>query len=370
MANDYVGRYGAALRRLTALEGKGPQQFGSPQGAFGAATPQATGAFPPLEQSAEQDQAGPPVSAAQLWKDMPPEYKTQAIKQIEDSGTSLDELYAKHAEAGEVPPIKKEMTKEEKLGYLGEIALRTISNLSRPGTQGISDFADAKLAVDARRGGIEQAELQRARAEQETRRLEARADKKDTTSAAARDEEQRRDRAAKLAESESQRDAIASEGALSRKNALDIAAMQEKSRSAEKQGPVLTDEEGNMFHLNADGTAAPITAEAERDAPGPYARGKAPKEKYRKPLKGVPKQRNNEVDQDTILRGIGERVKILKNDSATMRELKRDLAAGRITSIDDELDRRAQEQVMRELAAVTGKTPAASAAPANPYDQF
>ena len=139
---------------------------------------------------------------------------------------------------------------------------------------------------------------------------------------------------------------------------MDIAQLQEKSRGSEKPGPVLTAEDGTMYRLNADNTAAPITIEGERNAPGPYAPGKAPKEKFKKPLKGTPKQRFNEVDADTMIREVGKEAKLIRDNGKKMRELQRDLEAGRIDDIDAEIERRAQEAVVARSPSVTGRAPA------------
>lgn len=375
MANsNYVGRYGETLRRLTALERGTPQGFGTPlaapTGVFPSAPPPTTGAFsavPSASQSnAGTDEASSPVSAGQLWKDMPDQFKQQIHDQVTSTGMNVDDTFRQKVDAGEIPPPKKEMTRDEKLGYLAEIALHTLSNLSRPGTESISDFADAKLGVDARRGAIETAETDRRLKQNETRRVEGRQDAA----------EQRR-LAGDLTERELTRESIANEGAAGRKNALGIAAMQERSRKEDRAaarqdraatpGPVLTGEDGTMYNRNPDGTATAITTEVDVPAEGsPYRPGATRKEK--RPLKGTPKQRFNEVDQDNLLREQGKEAATLRKDEGLQRQLKKDLASGKIASIDDEIERRAKEKVMRRLALASGsaKSPAASG---NFFDQ-
>jgi hypothetical protein len=364
MANDFVGRYGATLRRLDALNRGGLSQPAqqAPAGAFGSGPPQGpapqVGAFSALPAGAPaasaqpQDQDHPPMSAQQLWKDMPDEFKGQIEKQITDSGLDVDHTFAAKVDQGEIDPPKKEMTRQEKLGYLAEVALRTMSNLSRPGTQSISDFADAKLATDARRGAIETAETDRRRKQAETRRIEGRQDQAD----------QRRT-ALDLTDRELTREGIAAEGTANRQNALDIAKMQEGSRSADrkserdKPGPVLTDQEtGNAYRLNADGSTTPIEKEVEEEVPG--QRGNpAWKRKVKKPLKGGVKQGFNQIDEDTLVREQGRAASDMAKDTTLMRQLKKDLADGKISNIDDEIDRRAREKVMRRLSTARGLTP-------------
>ncbi len=184
MANDYVGRYGAALRQLTALEQPALPSAVSPnapqptQGAFGQpagmAPPQAAGpafaspaaapqAMPPaappqaaMPSKMPPQEAGAPMSATQLYKDMPDDVKADLEKQIEGSGHDIDEVYAQKVASGEIQAPKKEPSKRDKLGYIAEVALRTISNLSRQNTQGAGDWADAVLETDARRGALDE----------------------------------------------------------------------------------------------------------------------------------------------------------------------------------------------------------------------
>lgn len=303
MANDYVGRYGEALRRLSGLNRGGLSQPPTPSaGAFGAVSPQGpapqTSAFSAAAPSAPAPQARteqPPLTAAQLWRDMPDEFKGQIEKQISESGMNVDQTFASKVEEGEIEPPKKEPTLQEKLGYLAEVALRTMSNLSRPGTQGISDFADAKLATDARRGAIETAETDRRRKQFETRRVEGRQDAS----------EQRR-LASDLTERELTREGIAAEGAANRKNALDIAASQERGRQQDRRdtpGPVLIEADGTAYERGPAGTLTPYTKEEVEHVPG--RRGKPGYDrKVRKPVKAKSERAFNALDEDTRQKAI------------------------------------------------------------------
>lgn len=360
MPNDYVGRYGDALRRLTTLNRGGLSQSpapAQPAGAFGGVPPQGpapqTGAFSagpaPGITAPKTDPDAPPLTASQLWKDMPDQFKGQIEKQIADSGMNVDQTYAAKVEEGEIEPPKKAPTLQEKLGYLAEVALRTMSNLSRPGTQGFSDFADAKLATDARRGAIETAETDRVRKQAETRRLEGRQDAS----------EQHR-MASDMTERELTREAVAAEGAANRRNALDIAGMQERSRSADRTaasktpGPVIVDQEtGDAYQRNADGTITPLQKDVKEQVRG--HRGAKPWERtVKKPLKGPLQQGFNGLDADTLKRAVTAAAGDINDDGTQMREIRALLKEGKIKSVDQEILRRAE---LRAGVPSTGKKP-------------
>lgn len=161
-----------------------PSQQGVPAGAFDTQAPPMPGpapqgALPPPDAATPPVNPGapgaiataePPLTHDQLWAKMPDEVKTKILDQVEKSGVDVNHLFDSKVKTGEIQvddaDVKKPLTKEQKLEYISEVALRTASNLNRPGLNGFGDFADAKLATDARRSAIAQAEQDKQEAEQ------------------------------------------------------------------------------------------------------------------------------------------------------------------------------------------------------------
>lgn len=374
MANsDYVGRYGAALRRLTALEGGGlgnlpsaiPQDAPQPGGAFEQMQPP-----PQNQQGAFETAEGPPMfdkpmTASDMYAQMPPEAKAALVEKVESGGMSVDEKYDALVASGEIktPPTKPK-TKEEKMGYLAEIALRTLSNLSRPGTESISDFADAKLYTDERRGALEMAEQDRVRKHADVRRRESReerlelgregrAEKRDTA-------KETRQAAAKGTELEMTQEHTSRENQLNRESEerrAKIRAAQESHRDKR----VLMGEDGSMFTLEEDGTAKPITSKKKVKETKAGKRGVkfTVEREVEEQLRGMPKADATGIDKDTIMRAIGDRIKAMKEDGKLTRALKKE----GVTDVDGEIARRATQQVMGEYGVVSGKQPSGATTP-------
>ena len=392
MANsDYVGRYGAALRQLHALESGGlssqlPSALGpdapQPGGAFGQmpAAPQG-GAFDQMAPAAPQ--GGPPAGAMQaaepapmfdkpmsardLYAQMPPEAKSQLLEQVQKGGMSVDERYDQLVASGEIPdapPAKKKMSTEDKLGYLAEVALRTISNLSRPGTDSSADWADAALATNQRRGALEQAETERRRGAIEQIRREKREDERDAAKESRADTRElgrdQREAVRRGIELETTQEFTSQQNKLARESAERIAAMREASER--NQGKrVLIDEGGNMFTLGDDNKASPITSTEKVTE---QVRGKRGvkfnvQREVTKQLKAIPRADAAGIDKDTIMREIGSRIKALTEDGKLARQLKRE---GK-TDIEGEIARRATQQVMEQYGVVSGKQPVGATTP-------
>lgn len=404
MANDYVGRYGAALRQLTALEQPalpsaispnapqptGPGAFGVPpvvqpgmsggnnSGAFtppaAVAPPQP--AMPPAQATSpmQKGEAGAPVSVQQLYKDMPDDAKTDLAKQIEDSGHNIDEVYAAKVASGEIKAPKKEPTKHDKLGYIAEVALRTISNLNRPTQNSAGDWADAVLDTDARRGALEDRDnalfrqgtagaFERQQKTKETKRLEDRTDQGAI-----------RERAGRVAETEGKQAFESTENEKTRKNALEIARMREAGedrRDRDSQGNLITDDQGGLVRVKgSDATPVMTTKKVKEVKRGKRGVSFTIEKEVREQLKALPKSSSSDIDPDRMIAEIGDRIKALKEDRKLVSELRTQGVTG--AKLDDELAKRAKEQVMLEYADVPGgKNQSVSPTQRkNVYDQF
>jgi hypothetical protein len=361
MASDYVGRYGAALRQLSALE------TGGLGGLPSAVSPGAPSAFvqaePPVMRHGAFDAAeaqgapafGKPMSARDLYKQLPPEQKAVLLQQVEKGGMSVDDRYDSLVASGEVekPTGKKKLTKEEKLGYLAEVALRTISNMSRQGTDSSADWADAVLTTDARRGALEQAEQERARQQAEVLRKEGREDAKEERVYGREDKKDQRQVAARGAEIEDTQAFTAEQNRLNRESQERMAQLR-AAQDANQNAKVLMADDGSMFTLQPDGSAKPIVSRktVKKTPKGAvWMPGARETEVIEEQLRGLPKADLTEIDRDTVMRAIGDRIKAMKEDSRALREMKRQ----GVTDIDGEIARRATQQVMQEYGVVSGK---------------
>jgi hypothetical protein len=369
---DYVGRYGAALRRLTALETGGlgglpsavSPEAPQPAGAFDAAPPAGPGAAP-AQGAFDATDAKPmfdgPVSAKDLYSQMPPQAKQALLKQVEQGGVSVDDRFDGLVQSGEIQaPVKKKLTKEEKLGYLAEVALRTISNMSREGTNSSSDWADAVLATDSRRGALEQAEQERTRQQAEIQRREGREDAKETRQVGREESKETRERAAKGAEIATNQEFIAEQNRLNRESEERQAKLR-AAQDANRDKKVLIDDGGNMFTLENDGSARPITTPKKTSVTrGSRGKGTTTIEKtVNEQLKAIPRQDASGIDKDTIMREVGARIKALTEDGKLARKLKRE----GISDVEGEIARRATQQVMEQYGVVSGKQPVTATTP-------
>lgn len=368
----YVSKYGEALRRLTALEmapamsGQGPALPAGPMpggpapgGAFdvapsiqaqpNAADMASQGAFDAMEMSAPAGataQAGQfqdGLTAKDLWDQLPDDEKTKLEEQVADSGIDVDAAYEKAA--AEDPEAKKRASRREKLGFLAEVALRTISNYGgRPGTRSEADYADARLATMERRGAIERMDAEQAAAAAEKRRLEGRADSKDATKRQQELEDEKRRRGEKVSDDE-----------LAHKRALELKRAEAALRKAEEKGKnaaIVQDDSGAYYILDKDsGDAIGVTTKKTVTTRG--KRGVKFTEVETVPLVGAKKPAGAAgIDQDTLIRAISDRAKTMAGDTKVMREIRATVGPG--GNVEEELYRRARESVMKDYTSVSG----------------
>lgn len=358
MASDYIGRYGEALKRLTALEQGtfSPVNVGAPPAQAGAApafpmnAQQGAFDFQPAKPAIEQAE-GAPMSASQLWADMPDEQKKDLEKQI--SHLDVDQMYDRQVTSGALVPKKKNPTRHDKIGYLAEVALRTISNMGRPGDQGINAWADAVLETDSRRGAMDQAEIAREREASEKARLEHREDTKDARRNSREDARRKedntradakeaRDRAAAAADAE-----MRAEESRKEREAADARA---KTMSGPKNKQIIYDNEGYAFDA-ADGSPIMVTKEVEkrgrRGRPGYKA-------KEQVHLRGTPKfAGGSTMDPDRAVYEIGKRAEALRKDMKARNAIRQQAEANG-TDFETELQRVAEEQVRAQYASFGG----------------
>lgn len=367
---DYVGRYGEALRKLRALERAPAPEIA---GAFDRQlpAPEAGGAFRPTQQRAPAFQQAPPpmfdpdkpVSAGELYGQMPDEAKEAMAEQLKTQGIDVDAAYASEVAAGNLPAQEKPPSRNEKMGYLAEVALRTISNLGRPGTNSSADWADAVLTTDARREGI--AERSRLEAKQEAKEQGAlsRAEAAEARARAERLAEREADREARTAERGEERTLRSKERADDRaftREQAELTRKQAADRRAGRQPRILTSADGGVFSIGDDSTATPVTTEREVEevvrAPGGKGIPQKVRRKIREQLK-APARANDAsgVDKDTLIRSINDRFKLLREDRKNKK------------FSDEELTARATEQVMQQLEATSGSAPKRKS---NVFDQF
>lgn len=376
MANDYVGRYGEALRKLHALEQQPSTEIA---GAFGQSPSPQTGAFgapPAPTRQAFQDAAAPmfdpqkPISAGDLYKQMPTEAKDAMAAQLKAQGINVDEAYAREVKAGNIPAQEKTPSHHEKIGYLAEVALRTISNLGREGTNSSADWADAVLATDARREGVSERERQEARQDTKEQSAFDRTAAAEQRARAERLSEREEDRGTRTVEREADKKDRAQERASDRaftraENAANRKAAAEE-RKAGRQPRVLTDEKNDVFTLDDDGNAKPVMTEktVSKEKRGKRNVKYMIQETVKEQLRTSPKPNASDVDQDTIVRAVNDRFKVLKEDRKLIRELK----TQKVQDVDKELSRRAYKQVVSQFTSSTQES--APARKSNLYVQF
>lgn len=370
MANDYVGRYGEALRRLRAIDNPTPTGIAS----AGASVLPQQGAFaeqrPPSAQQGAFNR-GPfdpnvPISSGDLYKQIPKEVKDQMADHLKENGVDIDQAYQKEVTSGNIVAPKKEPDKHEKLGYLAEVALRTISNLNRPTKNSAGDWADAVLETDARRSGIDERARLEARTDAEQAHREGREDTRFSTI------DQRAIQAEERARAQHEADlgATAEENRKNRESQERTARENRASIERTSARPRLQpNQEGDLFLINDAGQATPVTQKKKVKTVVPGHRGVKPAEVERtvdEQLRVLNRDTNG-VDKDTLLRQIGERVKLLKEDRKLANKLR---AAGKDPSA--EITRQATAEVMAEYAELNGTSAPGRqpAAPSNAFDQF
>ena len=368
--NDYIGRYGDTLRKLSALDSTGGQVAPQPVAAFEQG-PQAQPAFaqqspqqPAMQPPGPHAADGPKVGIGDLWRDMPDEHKEQLLKQAKDSGMDIDAEYAAAESEGHFQPTKKKLTIKDKLGRLAEVALKTASNMGRNNTNNsFADYADAQLATDEKYGALDRADEQQQRAEFERRRAEKLDIGKERRGRAERISETEGARAAIKAEGEATRAHQSSENALNRDNALKLQKLRDAQEKAGKNTQLFMDAEGNVFSV-VDGVPKPfeVTETKRRTGKG----GRPFVEEVRRQLKGVPKSNAAGLDEDSILRAVSARVEEMNKDV----RLKSQLARDGFKDIPAEIERRATKKVIETANRVkSGVSPATRTTP-DPWAQF
>lgn len=359
--SDYIGRYGAALRQLHALENPQPavpSAFGAgpqPQAPAFSAVPPPSPAFSREDQEADLTSGSAPVSAKDLYRQMPAETKRELLGSVEKTGMDVDQFFQSKVDSGEIQiadeDVRKPLTKEQKLGYITEVALRTISNLGRKGTSGFSDFADARLATDARRGAIEQAtqqqnqQLQMSATQQALQdirqeRLLGRQDRADASREARADARQN----ASDTRADKRQAAADANAAADRKNRLEIAVMEK--RAGRNAGSTIIGEDGILRWVDSNGKARKVT---EDDGSGKQV-----------PVKVPPKFNTGGLDQDTIARLAGKQAEIMLKDRKLVRKLK-DEGLG-----EDEIYERVNDMAFEAITKRLGAGGAAGTVPQSP----
>lgn len=350
MASDYIGRYGEALKRLTALEqDTGFTPIDVSGGAFSGTqgAPVTTGAFDvaraPRQQGAIDQAEGPPISAAELWKQMPAEQKDALLKQL--GHVDVDQEYDRMVSSGAIAPTKKNPTKHDKLGYIAEVALRTLSNMGRPGDQGINAWADAVLDTDTRRAAVDQAQMDRNAAALERARLETREDTKEARKNKREDAEVVRKQAADIAAAEGKNAFEAEQNRLQRESAERIAGMRD-----DKPRQILYDAQGRAFDAQTGDPVMVNVPEERRGRRGRPGYTVASKQQ----LKTVPKfAGGSSADPDRVVYEIGQRAKALREDRKARKQIE-DLAKQNGVDFETALQRIATQQVQSQYELASG----------------
>lgn len=349
MANsDYIGHYGPMIRAKYA-QATQPD----PQAAFTDMPPQApafgdqNGSVTPTSPAFQE--ARKPLSAKALYEQMPPEHKKELLSQIEKSGTDVNHLFQSHVDSGDIQisdqDVRKPLTKEQKLGYITEVAMRTLSNMNRPGPQGIGAWADASLETDQRRGALQQqadAENRRSQGEKEQqanidRRQQNLLDRQD------RSDFNRENRAdARQAVSDTRLDtrlaAQQTEGAADRASREKIAGMEGR---AGRNSSVIG-EDGILRWVDSNGKARKVTETVDgKDVP----------------VKIPPKFNTGGIDQDTIARIAGKQAETMMKDRKLVNKLKAQGLG------QDEIYKKVNDMAFADVAGRFGGQPPATGVP-------
>lgn len=384
MTPNYAGRYGDALLRLQALDAAAA---GQPIGPMG---PQpVTGAFqlqgvqsnlnpryaptpsmPALQQAGAGPQAGgalqaapqpaaggeatkQPQSVSQIVAALPPDQRKELGAGIKkQTGYSVDELYAKFVETGELaPPADRKPRAKEKLSQVAEAMFRYMSNVGR-GMSPMAASGQATLDTQGRRQALEQADIDEQNALAQQRRGEVQG----VLSARAARAVTLADRKAERAWEESkldmqgrqQLDQIREQN----RGAMERVRADQKGRNIER----VVEEDGSVYFVDPlTGESVPATKVVEEDvvlAPGQRGRpALTEKRKVTKPLKGRPggEQGYNTLDPDRLITVIESAKKRISEDRAAMKEVKA-LAEREGITVEEALTKIATE-------SVTGSTP-------------
>lgn len=360
MTPNYAGRYGDALLRLQALDAAAAGQQVMPMG------PQpVTGAFqlqgvksnlnpryaptpsmPALQQAGAGPQAGgalqaapqpaaggeatkQPQSVSQIVAALPPDQRKELSAGIKkQTGHSVDELYAKFVETGELaPPADRKPRAKEKLSQVAEAMFRYMSNVGR-GMSPMAASGQATLDTQGRRQALEQADIDEQNALAQQRRGEVQG----VLSA-------RASRAAALADREDDRLYKEKEAEAAAKREMEKVRFQEgaanqRAALAYNKPETYTDSDGVLHTFDPrTGEAREVTKEVEEEkvvVPGlrgrPALTGKV---KTRKPLRGIPggKSGATTLDPDTVMNRVTDVAKRMSEDRETMREIRRQAEA-------------------------------------------
>lgn len=263
---SYLSQYDSDLAHLTALNS--PQPAVAPL-AYGPSALQA----PPVQQGpsalAQPAPEGPSalqppsMTAGDLWRQLPQQHKDEVAKSVVDSGHSVEGLYQLAVKHGDIPPAEKAPTKDEMLGYLTEVALRTAQNMAKNRSgNSFGDFAQAKLETDDKRAALAKEEQEKTDKKTETLRQETRQDTKETSAIGREDaREARQNTRTDSAEARRRADEIArfDEDAKLRR---DLAEKEIASRTASaklgRQKQTLTGDDGTVVTLNDDNTTTQV----------------------------------------------------------------------------------------------------------------
>lgn len=405
--DNYTGRFGDALRRLTGVAPRvsgaavAPQQMGGADAAaagsgFSVQAPQATdapgmgtpqplsamGGVAPAQAEAvaqaptelggfggdapqqpstgisEAGAAGDPGEGGMSWsklvKMMTPKAKKQIADKIEAHTPDLKTAYEKAAtQNGDTP--KPKASREHMALYLGEIALRYAANRGSSENSGEA-LAKATLQTDSRRQGIRDTEADRARQDAETRRLEGRADDKDakvynrTRSDAAADHT--RDRAEK--DKDDLRD---------HEQALELERLRAARDRLARKGTnsrLVVDKAGDYQLIDDEGQVITPTQEVEETTPAKGSRGAgttpAKTTTKKVPIKAQPKvSAADTLDPDTVVRNTAAAVKEIKADRKTMQALRKQFG-GDVTALEEAVTKMARERVEGDVQSLGGGT--------------
>lgn len=355
---SYVGQYGEALRRLQALDAiaagqpvTGPMGPQPVTGAFqlqgppsnlnpryaptpsmpalqqAGAGPQAGGA---LLQAAQQPAAGGeaparPQSVSEIVAALPSDQRKELRAGIKkQTGYTVDELYDKFVETGELaPPAERKPRAKERLSQVAEAMFRYMSNVGR-GMNPMAASGQATLDTQGRRQALEQADLD----EQNVLAQQRRGEVQGVLSA-------RASRATTLADREDERAYKEKEAEAAAKREMDRVRYQEgaanrRAELAYNKPETYTDENGVLHTFDPrTGQAMEVTKEVEEErviVPGlrgrPALTGKT---KTRKPLRGIPGGQTSGTTLSPNTRAVQEMaaLKMVRDDKTKMRELTR-----------------------------------------------
>ncbi len=363
MNSGYVGKYGEALRRLTAIDagmGGGPVLPGPPEpmiGAFG----EPPAYQPPVRAPAFSDpapQAGgegalsreAPMSFGQLWSETPAERRAQLVEEAEKKGIPVEQSYQQAKAAPGAPPPPKKPSKQDKLAYVMETMLRFASNYgSRPGTSSAADAADAILTTKERRGAFERAEREKEERAAETRRLEGREDTKEA-----------RQRKEKVEDTAEERTYQKGRDQQLHEYSKEIESIRAANARLDRAGVnkhyIVDAATGNVIEINKDdGSSRIVTIEEVENVEIPGVRGRPGTTVKRTITRAVKGRTTSEFDEGEVARAVNDEKKALREDRKYMRTL-RERAAAEGVDPEDLLEKEAQKRVRSRSSSGTAET--------------